>query len=111
MCYFPDKLKEPDHPGLPAPKPLSLQPGLHPSMSSIPHPMPSLVPSHMGKHQAAAPGGVHGALAAAMMTQRANDEERWLARQRRQGQERDGLPELGLRSPGKGAEPRRDGHR
>ncbi|KAM3836127.1 genetic suppressor element 1-like, partial [Diretmus argenteus] len=104
-----DKLKEPDHPGLPVPKPLSLPPGLHPSMNSIPHPVPSLVPSHMGKHHAAA-GGIHGALAAAMMTQRAN-EEGWLARQRRQGQEREGPLELGLRSPGKGAESRRDGHR
>ncbi|KAM4619517.1 genetic suppressor element 1-like [Polymixia lowei] len=105
-----DKPKEPDHPGLPAPKPMSLQPGLHPSMGSIPHSVPSLVPSHMGKHHAAAAGGIHGALAAAMLTQRAN-EEGWLARQRKQGQEREGPPELGLRSPGKGAELRRDGHR
>ncbi|XP_071776383.1 genetic suppressor element 1-like [Centroberyx gerrardi] len=108
-----DKLKEPDHPGLAAPKPLSLQPGLHPSMGSIPHPVPSLVPSHLGKHHAAAAaaaGGIHGALAAAMMTQRAS-EEGWLTRQRRPGQEREGPLELGLRSPGKGAEPRRDGHR
>ncbi|TMS04993.1 Genetic suppressor element 1 [Larimichthys crocea] len=54
---------------------------------TIPHPVPSLVPSHMGKHHAAA-GGIHGALAAAMMTQRAS-EAAWLTRQRGQGQERE----------------------
>ncbi|KAK9516817.1 hypothetical protein VZT92_024727 [Zoarces viviparus] len=104
-----DKTKDSEHPGFPAPKPLSLQPGLHPSRGSIPHPVPSLVPSHLGKHHAAA-GGIHGALAAAMMTQRAS-EAAWLTRQRGQGQEREGPLEMGLRSPGKGAELRRDGHR
>ncbi|XP_070687469.1 genetic suppressor element 1-like [Pempheris klunzingeri] len=105
-----DKTKEPEHPGFPAPKPLSLQPGLHSSRGSIPHPVPSLVPSHLGKHHAAtaaAGGGIHGALAAAMMTQRAS-EAAWLTRQRGQGQEREGPLEMGLRSPGKGVEPRRD---
>uniref|UniRef100_UPI0037E7F2D3 genetic suppressor element 1-like isoform X1 n=2 Tax=Semicossyphus pulcher TaxID=241346 RepID=UPI0037E7F2D3 len=103
-----DKSKDSEHPGFPAPKPLSLQPGLHSSRGSIPHPVPSLVPSHLGKHHAAAAGGIHGALAAAMMTQRAS-EAAWLTRQR--GQERDGPLEMGLRSPGRGAEPRRDTHR
>lgn len=104
-----DKPKDLDHPVFPAPKPMPLQTGLHHSMGSIPHPVPSLVPSHLGKHHAAA-GGIHGALAAVMMTQRAS-EEGWLTRQRGQGQEREGPPELGLRSPGKGMEPRRDSHR
>lgn len=110
FVVFPDKPKESEHPAFPAPKPLPLQPGLHSSRVSIPHPVPSLVPSHLGKHQAAAPGGIHGALAAAMMTQRAS-EEGWLTRQRGQGQEREGPMELGLRSPGKGVELRRDSHR
>ncbi|XP_068579433.1 genetic suppressor element 1-like isoform X1 [Cebidichthys violaceus] len=104
-----DKTKDSEHSGFPAPKPLSLQPGLHPSRGSIPHPVPSLVPSHLGKHHAAA-GGIHGALAAAMMTQRAS-EAAWLTRQRGQGQEREGPLEMGLRSPGKGVELRRDSHR
>ncbi|XP_044049648.1 genetic suppressor element 1-like isoform X2 [Siniperca chuatsi] len=108
-----DKTKDSEHLGFPAPKPLSLQPGLHSSRGSIPHPVPSLVPSHLGKHHAAAAaaaGGIHGALAAAMMTQRAS-EAPWLTRQRGQGQEREGPLEMGLRSPGKGVEPRRDSHR
>ncbi|KAF7662922.1 hypothetical protein LDENG_00223140 [Lucifuga dentata] len=105
-----DKPKDPDHPVFPAPKHVPLQTGLHHSMGSIPHPVPSLVPSHLGKHHAAAAGGIHGALAAVMMTQRAS-EEGWLTRQRGQGQEREGPPELGLRSPGKGMEPRRDSYR
>ncbi|XP_071357772.1 genetic suppressor element 1-like isoform X2 [Trachinotus anak] len=110
-----DKPKDSEHPGFPPPKPLPLQGGLHSSRGSIPHPVPSLVPSHLGKHHAAAAaaaagGGIHGALAAAMMTQRAS-EEVWLARQRGQGQEREGPLELGLRSPGKGVDPRRDIHR
>ena len=105
----PDKSKDSEHPGFPAPKHLPLQPGLHSSRGSIPHPVPSLVPSHLGKHHAAA-GGIHGALAAAMMTHRAS-EAAWLTRQRGQGQEREGPLEMGLRSPGKGAELRRDSHR
>ncbi|XP_056137820.1 genetic suppressor element 1-like isoform X2 [Lampris incognitus] len=105
-----DKPKESDHPGLPAPKPLSLQPCLHPSMGSVPHTLPSLVPSHLGKHHVPATSGIHAAPAAAMMAQRAG-EDVWVARQRRQALERDGSLELGLRSPGKGVEPRRDGHR
>ncbi|XP_020512798.2 genetic suppressor element 1 isoform X1 [Labrus bergylta] len=103
-----DKTKDSEHPGFPAHKSLSLQPGLHSSRGSVPHPVPSLVPSHLGKHHASASGGIHGALAAAMMTQRSN-EAAWLTRQR--GQEREGPLEMGLRSPGKGAEPRRDTHR
>ncbi|XP_026167537.1 genetic suppressor element 1-like isoform X2 [Mastacembelus armatus] len=107
-----DKPKDSEHPGFPAPKPLPLQPGLHSSRGSIPHLVPSLVPSHLGKHHAAAAAasGMQGALAAAMMTQRTN-EEVWLTRQRGQGQEREGSLELGLRSPGKGVEPRRDSYR
>lgn len=89
---------------------MSLQPGLHPSRGSIPHPVPSLVPSHLGKHHAAAAGGIHGALAAAMMTQRAS-EAAWLTRQRGQGNERDAPLEMGLRSPGKRMELKRDSHR
>ncbi|XP_029289196.1 genetic suppressor element 1-like [Cottoperca gobio] len=104
-----DKIKDSEHPGFPAPKHLSLQSGLHSSRGSIPHPVPSLVPSHLGKHHAAA-GGIHGALAAAMMTQRAS-EAAWLTRQRGQGQEREGPLEMGLRSPGKGVELRRENHR
>ncbi|KAK5928181.1 hypothetical protein CgunFtcFv8_013264 [Champsocephalus gunnari] len=104
-----DKNKDSEHPGFPAPKHLSLQPGLHSSRGSIPHPVPSLVPSHLGKHHAGS-GGIHGALAAAMMTQRAS-EAVWLSRQRGQGQEREGPLEQGLRSPGKGVELRRDSHR
>ncbi|KAM3609683.1 uncharacterized protein V6R79_018466 [Siganus canaliculatus] len=105
----PDKTKESDLPGFPAPKPLSLQHSLHSSRGSIPHPVPSLVPSHLGKHHAA-PGGIHGALTAAMMNQRAS-EAAWLTRQRGQGPDRDVPLELGLRSPGKGVELRRDNHR
>ncbi|XP_041652245.1 genetic suppressor element 1-like isoform X2 [Cheilinus undulatus] len=103
-----DKSKESERSGFPAPKPLSLQPGLHSSRGSIPHPVPNLVPSHLGKHEPAAAGAIHGALTAAMMTQRAN-EAAWLTRQR--GLEREGPFEMGLRSPGKGVEPRRDAHR
>lgn len=106
----PDKLKDSEHPAFPAPKPLPLQTGHHSSRGSIPHAVPSLVPSHLGKHYAAAAGGIHGALAAAMTTQRAS-EEAWLTRHRVQGQEREGMLERGLRSPGKGMDPRRDIHR
>lgn len=107
---FPDKNKDSEHPGFPAPKPLSLQPSLSSSRSAISQPVPSLVPSHLGKHHAAPAGGLHGALAAAMMSQRTS-ETAWFTRQRGQGQEREGLLEMGLRSPGKGVELRRDSHR
>ncbi|XP_034442949.1 genetic suppressor element 1-like isoform X2 [Hippoglossus hippoglossus] len=106
-----DKLKDSEHPSFQAQKPL--QTGLHSSRGSIPHPVPNLMPSHLGKHHAAAAaaaGGLHGALAAAMTSHRAN-EEAWLSRQRVQGQERGGPMELGLRSPGKGLDSRRDIHR
>ncbi|XP_034032590.1 genetic suppressor element 1-like isoform X2 [Thalassophryne amazonica] len=103
----PDKPKEPEHLGFQAPKPLPLQPGLHPPRSSIPHPVPSLVPAHLGKHHPSSVGGIPGALATAMMTQRVS-EEAWLIRQRGQGQERESPLELGLRSPGKVVESRRD---
>ncbi|KAK2842145.1 hypothetical protein Q5P01_012345 [Channa striata] len=104
-----DKPKDSELPCFPAPKPMPLQPSLHSSRGSIPHPVPSLVPSHLGKHHAAS-GGIHGSLAATMMPQRTN-EEAWLTRQRGQAQEREGPLELGIRSPGKVAEPRRDSHR
>ncbi|KAM9377961.1 genetic suppressor element 1-like [Pholidichthys leucotaenia] len=110
-----DKSKDSEHSGFSAPKPVPLQPGLHSSRGSVPHPVPSLLPSHLGKHHAAAAaatgsGGIHGALAAAMVTQRAS-EDVWLTRQRGHGQERERPLELGLRSPGKGVDPRRDTHR
>ncbi|XP_029009690.1 genetic suppressor element 1-like isoform X2 [Betta splendens] len=104
-----DKAKDSELPGFQAPKPLPLQPGLHSFRGSVPHPVPSLVPSHLGKHHASA-GGIHGALAATVMPQRSS-EEAWLARQRGQGQGRESPLELGLRSPGKGGESRRDSHR
>ncbi|XP_056455526.1 genetic suppressor element 1-like [Gadus chalcogrammus] len=107
----PDIVKEQDHPSLPTQKPLSHQHGLQSSLGSVPYPVPSLVPSHMGKHQAAPAAGLHGQLAAAMMSHRAG-EEGWMSRQRRQERpEREGPSELCLRLPGKGAEPRRDMHR
>ncbi|XP_063335933.1 genetic suppressor element 1-like isoform X1 [Pelmatolapia mariae] len=104
----PDKSKDSEHPGFSAPKPL--QPSIHSSRGSVPYPVPSLLPSHLGKHHAGAVGGIHGALSASMMSQRAS-EEAWLTRQRAQGQDRERPLELGLRSPGKGVEPRRDGSR
>uniref|UniRef100_A0A087YHQ3 Gse1 coiled-coil protein n=1 Tax=Poecilia formosa TaxID=48698 RepID=A0A087YHQ3_POEFO len=106
----PDKTKDPDQLNFPGTKAVPLQPGLSSSRASVPLPVPSLLPAHLGKHRAVASGGIHEALAAAMMTQRAS-EEVWLARQRAQGQEREGPLEVGLRSPGKGAETRRDSHR
>ncbi|XP_061896970.1 genetic suppressor element 1-like isoform X2 [Entelurus aequoreus] len=93
-----DQPKEAEPQGFPAHKPLPLN--FHSSRGSVPHPLPSLVPSHLGKHHAPPGGGIHGALASAMMSQRAN-EEAWLARQR--GHEREG--------PTEAKEPRRDGHR
>ncbi|KAM4573187.1 genetic suppressor element 1-like isoform 1-T1 [Odontesthes bonariensis] len=105
-----DKTKDSDQQSFPAPKPLPHKPGLHSSRAPVPHPVPSLLPSHLGKHRAAASGGIHGALAAAMMTQRAS-EEAWLTHKLAQRQEREGSLELGVRSPGKGVELRRDNHR
>uniref|UniRef100_A0A8C7C806 Gse1 coiled-coil protein n=1 Tax=Oncorhynchus kisutch TaxID=8019 RepID=A0A8C7C806_ONCKI len=97
----PNRLDKPTLPALPVPKPL--QPGLQ----SAPHLMPSLVPSQMGnRHTASASsGGLHGTLLSAMMLQQANGDERRLARQRRQGQEREVWP------PGEEVEPRRDSYR
>ncbi|XP_038155908.1 genetic suppressor element 1-like isoform X1 [Cyprinodon tularosa] len=105
-----DKTKDLDQLSFPAPKPVPLQPGLSSSRASVPLPVPSLLPAHLGKQRAATSGGIHEALAAAMMTQRAS-EEVWLARQRAQGQEREGPLEVGLRSPGKGVEKARESHR
>ncbi|CAB1313716.1 unnamed protein product [Coregonus sp. 'balchen'] len=96
-----ERYNKPTLPALPVPKPL--QPGLQ----SAPHLMPSLVPSQTGNtHTASASsGGLHGTLASAVMLQQANGEERRLARQRRQGQEREVWP------PVEGVEPRRDSYR
>ncbi|KAM9754469.1 genetic suppressor element 1-like isoform 2-T2 [Menidia menidia] len=106
----PDKSKDSDLQSFQASKAHALQPGLPPSMAPVPHQVPSLLPSHQGKHRGPASGGIHGALAAAMMTQRAS-EEAWLTQKRAQRQEREGMLEVGLRSPGKGVELRRDNHR
>ncbi|XP_029697786.1 genetic suppressor element 1-like isoform X1 [Takifugu rubripes] len=105
-----DKIKDSDHPGFPAPKALSLQPGLTSTRGTIPQPVPSLVPSHPGKHHLVAPGGIHGTVASAAVSQRTG-ESSWLMWQRGQGQEREGPLELGLRSPGKVGELKRDSHR
>lgn len=79
---FPDKTKEPT---LPAPKPI--QAGLHPSISSSHHPVPTLISAH-GMYLG--PGGTGpGALTPAMILQRNNEEERWLARQRKLRQEKE----------------------
>ncbi|KAM8862089.1 genetic suppressor element 1-like isoform 1-T1 [Synchiropus picturatus] len=94
-----DKAKDLEHSGFQPHKTLAVKPGLHPPRGSVPHPMPSLVPSHLGKHHAVAGSGFHGALAAAMMTKRAG-EEQWLAPQRGQGQEMESL----------GGESRRESH-
>lgn len=108
--FLPDKNKEPEHPGFPAPKPLSLQHGINSTRGTIPQLVPNLVPSHPGKHHAAAAGGIHSTAASAAMSQRTG-ESSWLMWQRGQGKEREGPLELGLRSPGKAVELRRDGHR
>uniref|UniRef100_A0A672PG57 Genetic suppressor element 1-like n=1 Tax=Sinocyclocheilus grahami TaxID=75366 RepID=A0A672PG57_SINGR len=78
----PDKTKEPI---LTTAKPI--QPGLHHSLNSTHHPVPSLVSAH-GMYLG--PGGVGPAsLTAATMLQRTNEEERWLARQRKLRQEKE----------------------
>uniref|UniRef100_H3C8Z7 Gse1 coiled-coil protein n=1 Tax=Tetraodon nigroviridis TaxID=99883 RepID=H3C8Z7_TETNG len=100
--FPPDKSKDSEHPGFPAPKPLSLPHGLSSSRGTVPQLVPSLVSSHPA-------GALHGPAAPAAMSQRAG-EASWLMWQRGQGQEREGPSELGLRSPGKVVELRRDGH-
>uniref|UniRef100_A0A8C2HWP1 Gse1 coiled-coil protein n=1 Tax=Cyprinus carpio TaxID=7962 RepID=A0A8C2HWP1_CYPCA len=78
----PDKTKEPT---LTTPKPI--QPGLHHSLNSTNHPVPSLVSAH-GMYLG--PGGAGpGSLTVATMLQRTNEEERWLARQRKLRQEKE----------------------
>lgn len=64
-----------------APRPL--QPGLYSSL-----PTPNLLPSPRGRLGLGA-GGVQGAMVAAAMLQRQGEEERWLARQRRQRTEKE----------------------
>lgn len=115
--HLPDKTKEAL---LPAPKPV--QPPLHPALAAAHHAMPGLLSAH-GAYLG--PGGAaSGALAAAMMLQRANEEERWLARQRKLRQEKEDRQyqvsefrqqlleqHLDLGRPGEGADPRAEGHR
>ncbi|XP_026110594.1 genetic suppressor element 1-like, partial [Carassius auratus] len=80
--FPPDKTKEPI---LTTPKPI--QPGIHHSLNSTHHPLPSLVSAH-GMYLG--PGGAGPAsLTAAAMLQRTNEEERWLARQRKLRQEKE----------------------
>lgn len=69
-----DKTKEP---ALPAPKPVP--PGLHSSMVQSHHPIPGLYLT----------GTVGAGLPASIVAQRANEEERWLARQRKLRQEKE----------------------
>ncbi|XP_061532545.1 genetic suppressor element 1-like isoform X1 [Phycodurus eques] len=71
----PDAAEESEHPAFLARQPLPSN--LHSSGGSVPLPVPSLVPSHLGKHHAAPGGsGVHGALAPVAMTRRACEEAR-----------------------------------
>lgn len=81
ISFPPDKTKEP---ALPAPKPVP--PGIHSSIVPPHHPVPSLISGHslyLG------PGSVATGLSASMIAQRANEEERWLARQRKLRQEKE----------------------
>lgn len=112
-----DKTKEP---ALAAPKPI--QPSLHPSLSSAHHPVPTLVSAH-GMYLG--PGGAGpGALTPAMALQRANEEERWQARQRKLRQEKEDRQyqvsefrqqvleqHLDIGRPGEANELRTEGHR
>lgn len=114
-----DKTKES---ALATPKPL--QPGLHPSLGSAHHGVPGLVPAHgiyLGPPGAHGPPGV---LTAAAMLQQRNEEERWLARQRKLRQEKEDRQyqvsefrqqvleqHLDLGRPGEAADMRMDGHR
>ena len=63
-----------------------MPPGLHPAMVQSHHGVPGLVSAH-GLYLG--PGGVGTALTSAMMLQRTNEEERWLARQRKLRQEKE----------------------
>ncbi|KAL1007338.1 hypothetical protein UPYG_G00085210 [Umbra pygmaea] len=98
---------------LPAPKP--------PQANHIPSPVPGLVSTH-GLYLG--PGGVGAGLTAAMMLQRTNEEERWMARQRKLRQEKEDRQyqvsefrqqvleqHLELGRPGDGGELRSDTHR
>ncbi|AWP01670.1 putative genetic suppressor element 1-like [Scophthalmus maximus] len=76
-----DKTKEP---ALPAPKPVP--PGLHSTMVQSHHPIPGLVSGH-GLYLG--PGALGTGLPASMMGPRNNEEERWLARQRKLRQEKE----------------------
>uniref|UniRef100_G3PTY9 Gse1 coiled-coil protein n=1 Tax=Gasterosteus aculeatus TaxID=69293 RepID=G3PTY9_GASAC len=63
-----------------------LPPGLHSSMVQSHHPIPGLIPGHslyMGS------SAVVAGLSASMIAQRTNEEERWLARQRKLRQEKE----------------------
>ncbi|XP_061628537.1 genetic suppressor element 1-like isoform X2 [Phyllopteryx taeniolatus] len=96
-----DAAEESEHPAFLAHKPLPLS--LHSSRGSVPHPVPSLVPSHLGQHHAAPGGsGVHGALAPVAMTRRAC-EEAWMKDSARTGHPqrggREAPPSLGTPPP------------
>ena len=98
-----------------------MPPGLHSSLSQSHHGVPGLVSAH-GLYLG--PGGVGAGLTAAMMLQRTNEEERWLARQRMLRQEKEDRQyqvsefrqqvleqHLDLGRPGEGGELRSDTHR
>ncbi|XP_077424070.1 genetic suppressor element 1-like isoform X2 [Vanacampus margaritifer] len=96
-----DKSKESERPAFPTHKPLPLN--LQSSRGSVPHLVPSLVPSHLGKqHTAPAGGGIHGALASAVMTQKVS-EEAWMKDSNRTGHLNQGIkdapPSLGAPPP------------
>uniref|UniRef100_A0A3Q3STZ4 Gse1 coiled-coil protein b n=1 Tax=Mastacembelus armatus TaxID=205130 RepID=A0A3Q3STZ4_9TELE len=76
-----DKTKEP---ALPAPKPVP--PGLHSSIVQSHHTVPGLISGH-GLYMG--PSTVGMGLPGPMVGQRANEEERWLARQRKLRQEKE----------------------
>lgn len=111
-----EKAKEP---ALPAPKPVP--PGIHPSMVQPHHHVSGLISNH-GLYMGS--GAVGTGLSASMITQRANEEERWLARQRRLRQEKEDRQSqvsefrqqvleqhLDLNRPADGADHRTDSHR
>ncbi|XP_057692586.1 genetic suppressor element 1-like isoform X1 [Corythoichthys intestinalis] len=83
-----DKAKESEHPSFPTHKPLPLN--LHSSRGSVPHPVPSLVPSHLGKHHATPP--IHGAQGSTVANQRAG-EDAWM-KDNRMGHPNQGIKEV-----------------
>lgn len=77
-CVWPSSADKTKEPALPAPKPVP--PGLHSSMVQSHHPIPGL-------YMSPSTGGT--GLPASIVAQRANEEERWLARQRKLRQEKE----------------------